>query len=323
MNSPIVVTGAAGFIGGQTALKFKAAGYQVVGIDRRPCPERLQDAFYRFVQSDVVDFPSQAAILHAHSPAIIHCAGSSLVGPSIKNPGDYYENNVFKTMQLMDYVRKVLPETRIIFSSSAATYGEPVMSPCHEVDPCDPINPYGDSKYMSERMMAAYRTAYNLDYVAFRYFNATGADPQARHGQDPGATHIIARVLESIRDNKQFTLFGVDYPTEDGTCVRDYIHIDDIADAHILALDQKVEAGVYNLSTNHGVSNLEIIHTAERITGKKLDMVRSTQPRGGDPAVLVGNPAKFDRVVGDWRKYQLDDIIQHVWNWYVRQDPKV
>ena len=115
----------------------------------------------------------------------------------------------------------------------------------------------------------------------------------------------------------------MDYPTEDGTCIRDYIHIDDIADAHILALDPKVEAGVYNLSTNRGVSNLEIIHTAERITGKKLDMVRSTQPRGGDPAVLVGNPAKFDRVVGDWRKYQLDDIVQHVWNWYVRQDPKV
>lgn len=224
MKTNIVVTGAAGFIGGQTALKLKAYGYQVIGIDQNPCPDRLKDAFYQFVQSDVVDLPSQAAIMHARPPAIIHCAGSSLVGPSLANPSDYYENNVFKTMQLMDYMRRVLPDTRIIFSSSAATYGEPVMSPCHEVDPCDPLSPYGESKLISERMLAAYYKAYKLDYVAFRYFNATGADPEARHGQEPGATHIIARVLESIRDNKQFTLNGVDYPTEDGTCVRDYIH---------------------------------------------------------------------------------------------------
>jgi UDP-glucose 4-epimerase len=188
-----------------------------------------------------------------------------------------------------------MPKTRFIFSSSAAVYGEPIMTPCHEVDPCEPISPYGDSKLMVEKIMAAYHTAYNLDYVAFRYFNACGADSQIRHGQTEDATHIIARVLAAIKNDKEFTLNGVDYSTPDGTCVRDYVHVEDIARAHVMALDAEIPAGVYNLGSNNGTSNREIIAAAERITGRKLKVVLG-DARPGDPAVLTASAAKFGRV---------------------------
>jgi UDP-glucose 4-epimerase len=248
--------------------------------------------------------------------AIVHCAGTSLVGPSLANPDEYYDNNTVKTKQLLDFVRKAMPHCRVIFSSSAAVYGEPIMNPCHEVDPCEPISPYGESKRMIELMLSSYRQAYKLDYVAFRYFNACGADPAGQHGQEPGATHIIARVLESLRDDREFVLNGVDYDTPDGTCVRDYVHVDDIAQAHVMALDSgTVPAGIYNLGSHCGISNQEIIQAAERVTGRKLK-VRSSDRRQGDPAMLTASAEKFDKLVA-WRQYNLDDIITHAWQWYV------
>ena len=320
MKKTIVVTGAAGYIGGQTALMLADSGYRVVGIDKSKCPKRLKSVFHDYVEKDFAHKDALVNIL-VHGPeAIIHCAGSSLVGPSVKHPGRYFENNVVNTLTLLDQVRRSMPKTRVIFSSSAAVYGEPIMTPCHEVDPCEPISPYGDSKLMVERIMAAYHTAYNLDYVAFRYFNACGADSQTRHGQESGATHIIARVLEALRDDVEFTLNGVDFATPDGTCVRDYVHVEDIAPAHVMALDAEIPAGVYNLGSNNGVSNREIIAAAERVTGKKLKVVLGDS-RPGDPAVLTASAAKF-AIVGDmgWRQFELDHIIQHAWNWYVRKD---
>jgi len=198
-------------------------------------------------------------------------------------------------------------------------YGEPIMTPCHEVDPCEPISPYGDSKLMVERIMAAYHTAYNLDYVAFRYFNACGADSQTRHGQAKDATHIFARVLGAIRDDAEFTLNGVDFATPDGTCVRDYVHVEDIARAHVMALGAEIPPGVYNLGSNNGTSNREIIAAAERITGKKLKVVMGAA-RPGDPAVLTASAAKFGMVGEGWQQFELDHMIQHAWNWYVRKD---
>jgi UDP-glucose 4-epimerase len=170
---------------------------------------------------------------------------------------------------------------------------------------------------MVERIMAAYHKAYNLDYVAFRYFNACGADSQTRHGQTADATHIFARVLGAIKDDAEFTLNGVDYSTPDGTCVRDYVHVEDIARAHVMALDAEIPAGVYNLGSNNGVSNREIIAAAERITGKKLKVVLG-DARPGDPAVLTASAAKFGRVGEGWRQFELDHMIQHAWAWYVR-----
>jgi len=316
--STAVVTGVSGYIGGQIALKLMDQGHRVIGIDLQPLPSHL-DSVTEFVQAYADSDEAKAAILAARPQAIVHCAGTSLVGPSIMAPAGYYENNFVRTKRLVDFVVDAVPTTRFVFSSSAAVYGEPIMNPCHEVDPAWPISPYGQSKLMTEWMLASYRQAYGLDYVAFRYFNACGADPQGRHGQAAGATHIIARVLESLRDDQQFTLYGNSYPTADGTCVRDYVHVDDIARAHVLALSEVVTSGVCNLGSDQGTSNQVVIDAAQRITGKAVKMVVS-KPRDGDPAELTACADKFTAVAGDWKKYTLDSMIDHAWNWYVRQN---
>ena len=313
--SKIIVTGAAGYIGGQVSIALRDAGHQVIGIDLESAPAHLVTQFTRFHQTDFASDTALQTILEHRPDAIIHCAGTSLVGPSIDNPQEYYNNNVVKTLKLLDLVINKLSSTRFIFSSSAAVYGVPFMTPCHEVDPCEPISPYGESKLMIEQAMASYHRAYDLNYVAFRYFNACGADSTRRHGQAPGATHIIARVLESIKNNKEFTLNGIDYQTRDGTCIRDYIHVEDIARAHVLALDSKIPSGVYNLGSNTGVSNREIITAAEAVTSKTVNVVTGPA-REGDPPVLTADPGKFTEVAGEWKKYTLTDTMQHAWNWY-------
>jgi UDP-glucose 4-epimerase len=314
--STIVVTGAAGYIGGEVALLLKDAGHTVVGIDRRPLPQHLEDVM-DFVQADFDSDESYRKLILMRPAAVVHCAGTSLVGPSMLQPSEYYDNNVVKTLRLLNIVMSAMPQTRFIFSSSAAVYGEPIMTPCHEVDPREPISPYGESKLMVEQILASYHRAYDLDYVAFRYFNACGADSRARHGQESGVTHIIARALEAVRDDAEFTLNGVDFATPDGTCVRDYVHVEDIARAHVRALDTKIKPGVYNLGNNTGVSNREIIAAVERVTGKKLKVVMGAA-RPGDPAELTASAAKFGQVAQDWRQFELDHMIQHAWNWYVR-----
>jgi UDP-glucose 4-epimerase len=311
----VIVTGASGYIGGHVALKLKDAGHTVVGIDRRECPKHLAEVYNKFICDDFASSTSLSAIIQERPDAIVHCAGTSLVGPSVKNPAEYYDNNVVKTIELLNLVRNAL-RCKVIFSSSASVYGTPVMNPCHEVDPKEPISPYGESKLMIEMVMESYHKAYELDYVAFRYFNACGADSKARHGQEPGATHIIARVLESMRDNNDFTLYGNNYLTPDGTCVRDYVHVEDIAQAHVLALNKKVPAGVYNLGSNTGTSNQEIVESAERITGRKLKVVLG-EKRNGDPEFLTASADKFNKLAL-WQNYSLDDMIAHAWAWYTK-----
>jgi len=320
--SVVIVTGSAGYIGGQTMLTLKDAGHEVYGIDRRDPPAHLRGVPNGFLYQDFASDVALSWIIQKQPNAIIHCAGTSLVGPSVKNPSEYYNNNVAKTLKLLDIVKQSMPRCKLVFSSSAATYGEPVMNPIHEVDPKEPISPYGESKLMIDMMLESYHRAYDIDYVSFRYFNACGADSKARHGQEPGATHIIARVLEAMRDDGEFTLNGVDFPTTDGTCVRDYVHVEDIARAHSLAIYHDVPAGIYNLGMNTGTSNREIIAAAERITGRKLKVVLG-EARPGDPPMLTASAAKFGLVAGAWQHYKLDDMIQHAWNWYVRQDKKV
>ena len=314
-NKTIVVTGMAGYIGGQIALQLKDAGHTVIGIDRRPLQAHQTGVVDGFVQADFDSNEFFKKLLDVQPDAIVHCAGTSLVGPSIAHPSNYYNNNVAKTMHLLDFIVQALPRTRFIFSSSASVYGTPYMTPCHEVDPCEPISPYGESKLMIEMMLKSYHRAYNLDYVAFRYFNACGADSQVRHGQEPGATHIIARALESLRDGTEFVLNGTDYETEDGTCVRDYVHVEDIAQAHLLALTAQVPSGIYNLGSSQGTSNAEIVKAAMNITGKKLTFTTGDR-RTGDPAVLTASSDKFTQVAGTWRRYDINDIIAHAWQWY-------
>jgi len=314
----VVVTGAAGFIGGETLLKLVDAGHDVLAIDRRMPPGHLIPVPCQWHTGDFAGELGLDAIKLFCPDAIIHCAGTSLVGPSMLNPQEYYDNNFVKTKILLDYlVKNHDKQVRFIFSSSAATYGNPVMTPVQEIDPAEPISPYGESKLMIDWMLKRYAHAYGLDYVSFRYFNACGADSQARHGQAPGATHIIARVLESVRDSANFTLYGTDYPTEDGTCVRDYIHVEDLAEAHILATDRTIPSGVYNLGTNTGHSNLEIIQMAADVTKTAVLHVNGTK-REGDPAVLTADAGKF-MTVSAWKpKFDLKDIITHAWAWYNR-----
>jgi len=318
----VIVTGSAGYIGGQTMLELKDAGHTVYGIDRRDPPKHLQGVPNGFLCEDFSTDAALSWIIQKQPNAIIHCAGTSLVGPSVKNPSEYYNNNVVKTLRLLDIVKQSMPRCRLVFSSSAATYGEPIMNPIHEVDPKEPVSPYGESKLMIDLMLESYHGAYGLDFVSFRYFNACGADPQGRHGQEPGATHLIAKFLEATRDDGQFRVYGDDYPTTDGTCVRDYVHVADIARAHALALYHKIPAGVYNLGSNQGTSVKQVIDQAKTITGK-MPSVSTEARRAGDPPELVASPDKFNLVAGAWRHHDLDDMIQHAWNWYVRQDKKV
>jgi UDP-glucose 4-epimerase len=314
----VIVTGGAGYIGGETVLKLLDAGHRVLGIDRELPAPHLVNCGAKWHTGDFANEIGLDCIRSFAPDAIIHCAGTSLVGPSLLNPEEYYDNNFVKTKAMLDYlIKHKLTNIRIIFSSSAATYGNPVMTPVQEIDPTEPISPYGQSKLMIDWMLTSYQHAYGLDFVSFRYFNACSADSQARHGQPNGATHIIARVLEAMRDNTPFTLNGTDYPTEDGTCIRDYIHVEDLADAHIAALDINIPSDIYNLGTTDGTSNAEIIDTARTITGKTIEVIVGTQ-RAGDPAILTADSTKFQSV-SNWRpQFVLNDMIKHAWTWYSR-----
>ena len=314
----IIVTGAAGYIGGQIVLALLDAGHNVLGIDNQPMPSTLPidtSDRYEFLLADFASETALKRIVVVRPDAIIHCAGTSLVGPSIQDPVTYYENNFVKTKILLDIIRQAMPRTRFIFSSSAAVYGEPMMNPCHEVDVPQPISPYGESKYMVEMMLQGYHRAYGLEYVAFRYFNACGADPQQRNGQKSGATHVIARLLEAIQDSTEFVINGNDYPTADGTCVRDYVHVADIARAHVMALNPVLPSGVYNLGSNKGTSVREIVNQTRNIVGQLPPIVNGA-PRSGDPAVLTANSDKFSKVFPGWRTHTLDDMIRDAWAWY-------
>ena len=290
----VIVTGSAGYIGGQTILELKDAGHEVYGIDRRDPPAHLRGVADGFLYQDFASDVALSWIIQKQPNAIIHCAGTSLVGPSVKNPSEYYNNNVAKTLRLLDIVKQSMPRCRFVFSSSAATYGDPIMNPIHEVYPQQPVSPYGESKLMIDMMLESYHRAYGL----------------------------IARFLEAARDNEQFRIYGDDYPTVDGTCVRDYVHVADIARAHALALYHKIPSGVYNLGSNEGTSVKQVVAQAGTIIGKMPTIVLEAR-RAGDPPELRASAAKFGMVAGAWQHYKLDDMIQHAWNWYVRQDKKV
>jgi UDP-glucose 4-epimerase len=314
----VIVTGGAGYIGGETVLKLLDAGHSVLAIDRAMPPDHLIDCGAKWHTGDFANDIGLACITSFDPDAIVHCAGTSLVGPSIANPAEYYDNNFFKTKAMLDYVVKnKLTNIRVIFSSSAATYGNPIMTPVNEVDPTEPISPYGQSKLMIDWMLKSYQHAYGLDFVSFRYFNACGADSQTRHGQPAGATHIIARVLESVKNGTDFTLYGTDYPTSDGTCVRDYIHVEDLANAHIVAIDKNIPSDIYNLGTNAGNSNLAVLHLASTVTNSDIPYVIGPK-REGDPATLTADAGKF-MGVSTWQpKFTLEDMISHAWAWYNR-----
>ena len=310
----VAVTGVSGFIGGQVALHFAQEGHDVIGIDLQPCSVPVGNACVRFLQADYGSTEFHRLLLEYRPQAILHLGASSLVGPSMRDPEAWFQNNVVQTKRLLDVWANAMPDCRMIFSSSSSVYGEPRSVPCREIDAAVPMSPYGQSKLMGEFMIQSYVRAYNLRAVVFRYFNVCGADPQARHGQAPAATHIMARVLESLRDGMPFRLNGDDYDTADGSCIRDHVHVQDVARLHELACYPGFEPDVYNVGLGSGSSNLQIMNLAQEITGRKLNYDIGPR-RPGDPSQLFAHTAKL-KAQGWAPEYSVRDMLTHAWQWY-------
>ncbi len=309
----ILVTGAAGYIGGITCIELKRKGYNVFGVDRRYFAH-LNKFYDEFLQCDFTDYETYLLIKRVKPAAIIHCAGTSLVGPSFTMPGVYFDNNVARTNRLLNFLKDELPSTKFIFSSSAAVYGNWNNYPYREYNDTKPVSPYGQTKLMVEDILQWYHKAFGLKYVALRYFNACGADPESEHGQEPNATHIFARLFDAAINDKAFDLYGASYNTKDNTCIRDYVHVSDIAEAHIKCIDTDTQ-GIYNLGSFKGTSNLDCLEYVE--TFLKKDIVVNVCPaRQGDPAILVADPSKFNMATNwtAWRTIPM--IVSHLNSWY-------
>lgn len=314
----IVITGGTGYIGSHVAKYLKNAGYETAVIDR----ERRRHALLYADYFLCADYASQEALsfMKRHRPlAIVHCAGTSLVGPSMSDPGEYYTNNVAKTVQMLEAIRSFDRMPSVVFSSSAAVYGSPNVDVITESQPLAPISPYGHSKAMIEQILKDYHHAFDLPSMSLRYFNACGANVQDGDiGQEPGATHIIARLLESIKNKKQFVLYGNDYSTPDGTCIRDYVHVDDLAQAHMLAIQYLESFGgchAVNLGSNQGYSNREIVD-AVQFHVDQINLVDGER-RLGDPDRLIASNMLASIKLG-WRPEHSDlsTIVTSAWKWY-------
>lgn len=316
----VAITGCNGYIGGQTVLRFKDLGYKVIGTDRNTTSAWLRPSIDIFVQGEFTNAMFINAIIDKNPSAIMHIAGTSLVGPSMKDPGPYYQNNVGNTAKLLKLLADRGWKKTVVYSSSAAVYGNPTKPKwLHETDPKVPMSPYGQSKLMAEKVLEDCVKGYGFKGVALRYFNACGADHLARHGQMKQATHVIARMMETIVNKGVFTLNGDDYGTPDGTCIRDYLHVEDIAEAHYLAMlhdDPNIRFIEYNLGSGKGASIKEVLAAVERVTGRMV-LTQTGPRREGDPDYLVADPSRFKKAVG-WKPTHssLDNIVKTAWDWY-------
>jgi UDP-glucose-4-epimerase GalE len=321
----ILVTGGAGYIGSHAVRLFLSRGHDVWVYDNLSQGHRKAVPADRLIVGDLDEIPRlDHTLLINRIEAAVHFAAFTYVGESVQDPGKYYRNNLVNTLNLMECLRRHRIG-RLVFSSTAATYGVPEKVPITEDEPQRPINPYGSGKLAVERALADYAVAYGLGYAALRYFNAAGAAPDGSIGEDHDPeTHLIPLVLQTVLGQKpSIEVFGVDYPTPDGTCLRDYIHVDDLAEAHLLALE-RLEPGKglrYNLGIGRGYSVREVIRTAEQVTGKAVP-VKEGPRRPGDPPVLVASSEKIQRELGWKPRYaELAPIIETAWNWQ-RKHPK-
>jgi len=320
----ILVTGGAGYIGSHTCKALAASGFEPVIYDNLSRGNRWAVKWGSLEVGDIADQKRLSEVLHRHKPvAAVHFAAFAYVGESVTDPILYYQNNVCGSATLL----RALTESGsipIVFSSTCATYGIPDTIPIPEEHAQHPINPYGFTKLIVERMLSDASQAYDLRSVSLRYFNAAGADPAGEIGEahDP-ETHLIPLVLAAARDGTAVTIFGDDYETEDGTCVRDYIHVTDLADAHIRALKYLLAGGptcAVNLANSRGSSVLDVIETAQRVCGKSIRVKRSPR-RPGDPAVLIGSAERARTLLG-WTpmRSSLEMQITDAWNWMLKNE---
>lgn len=315
----ILVIGGAGYIGSHMVRMLAKQGYNPVVFDNLSKGHREAVANYPFELGDLGDKARLTEVFKKYGiEAVMHFAAFAEVGESVKEPSKYYHNNVAKVLDLLD----ALVENDIkyfVFSSTAATFGEPIRPKIDESHPQNPINPYGNTKLMVEKILADFDTAYGLKATALRYFNASGADDSGEIGESHNPeTHLIPIVLQAAAGKRaSIKMFGTDYPTPDGTCVRDYVHVNDLARAHILALEKMFKDNVserFNLGSGNGFSVAEIVKEAKRITG--IDFTVEKAPRrDGDPAVLVADSVKAERILGWKPQYNLTRIIETAWNW--------
>ncbi|MBE9066480.1 UDP-glucose 4-epimerase GalE [Leptolyngbya cf. ectocarpi LEGE 11479] len=320
----ILVTGGAGYIGSHVVKVLQHQGYHVLILDNlvyghRNVIEQVLQA--ELIVGDICDRTLLDAIFATRNiVGVMHFAAYAYVGESVKDPVKYYRNNVAGTVNLLEAMIAANVK-RFVFSSTCATYGIPATVPITETIVQTPINPYGASKLMVERILQDFDQAYGLKSVCFRYFNAAGADPDGQLGEDhTPETHLIPLVLQTALGHRDsISIFGTDYATPDGTCVRDYIHVMDLAQAHILGLEHLLNGGsseVFNLGNNHGFSVRQVIETAKQVTQLPINVIEAER-RPGDPPVLVGSHEKAKAMLG-WQPQfsDLNDILTHAWQWH-------
>jgi UDP-glucose-4-epimerase GalE len=322
--SAILVTGGAGYVGSHACKALAAAGYTPVAYDNLGRGHRELVRWGPLEVGDLADRARLDEVFARHRPeAVMHFAAFAYVGESVQDPALYYRNNVGGTLELVEATRRAGIKA-LVFSSTCSTYGVPARMPIDEDTPQRPINPYGATKLAIERMLADYGAAYGLRSASLRYFNAAGCDPDGETGElhDP-ETHVIPRVLMAAAGEiEHVEVFGTDYPTPDGTCLRDYIHVADLARGHVQALDYLQRGGAttaVNLGTGRGFSVREVIAAAEQVTGRRIP-VREAPRRPGDPPVLVADPARARALLGFAPRYtELAPMVATAWRWHTRQ----
>lgn len=315
----VLVAGGAGYIGSHTCKALARSGHVPVVLDDLSTGNEWAVRWGSLIRGNIGDRDLVVRVLRTEKiDAVMHFAASAYVGESITNPEKYFRNNVVSSLSLLDSMREAQVE-QIVFSSTCATYGEPLQLPLHESHPQNPVNPYGESKLFVEKALRWYGEAYGLRWVVLRYFNAAGADVDAEIGEvhDP-EPHLIPLVMQAARGERpHVSILGTDYPTPDGTAIRDYIHVDDLAQAHILAMQHLAAggaSGAFNLGTGQGCSVRELIAAVERHSGRKVPVVEKDR-RPGDPHSLVAGAGRATEVLG-WRPvHGLDSIVATAWAW--------
>ena len=322
--STVLVTGGAGYIGSHVCKALAQAGHVPVAYDNLVYGHDWAVKWGPLERGDILDAARLSFVMkESGASAVIHLAAFAYVGESVADPARYYRNNVSGTLTLLEAMRNC-GIGRIVFSSTCATYGIPDVLPITEEAPQNPVNPYGASKLMIERILADYRRAYDLEEVSLRYFNAAGADPDGELGEDHDPeTHLIPLVLDAASGRRPYiTVFGDDYQTDDGTCIRDYIHVSDLADAHVLALhgleNASLRRSAYNLGTGRGHSVAGVLEAAKSVTGRNIPVIKGPR-RAGDPAVLLADPARAKAELGFTPRFPaIEDMLLSAWRWSMR-----
>ncbi|GIP33899.1 UDP-glucose 4-epimerase GalE [Paenibacillus sp. J2TS4] len=317
----VLVTGGAGYIGSHTVAELIDANEDVIIVDNLSQGHRQALLGGKLYVGDIRDSEFMDTVFQENEiESVIHFAAYSLVGESMQNPAKYYDNNVYGTQCLLEKM-KAYGTKRIVFSSTAATYGEPQTVPIQETDRTEPTNTYGETKLAMEKMMKWFDAAHGIKYVSLRYFNAAGAHRGGKIGEDHSPeTHLIPLILQvPLGKREQVAIYGDDYPTADGTCIRDYLHVSDLADAHLLALQRLRDGGesaIYNLGSGKGFSVKEMIEVARKVTGHPIPAVIEKR-RAGDPAVLIASSEKAKSEL-NWtpKRERLEEIVESAWNWH-------